>query len=526
MNMINWQPLVEQAKGGNLDAFEQLVRHFQDMAVAYAYSVLGDFDLAEDAAQEAFIRVYRHLPSMEKPAAFPAWFRKVVRSCCYRMTRGKQVSTVPLYDVQSYAASHPDPSAIAQRRELQDKVLQAILALPDEQREVTTLFYINGYSMSEVGEFLDMPVPKVKNRLYSARNQLRERMSEMVERTLKQHAAKEGFSEEVRRKIPYQEIIYDDSRVPKRLTNWQRELVLSTCPSGSEILDEEWISSLYGHPRHVRVRMQGGAVSVVDLLVSRFKLWVETEARILPVLSDLGVPVQTMLTEPMIDPEFPEAGPMAIATHISGDFPPFINPTADEIDVSCRLIMEGALRLQSLTDKIRKHPVAEYLPERTLLSELEIVIGKGGPWMKEKVFTDAIDRVRPVLKKIKTPLVFSNGLNHMFCFLHNGFQNGHQLSGFLQFGFACFEDPHVQFTRYKYWGGDKFGWGIFNEGGLVERWLYRHNVSRVEFAPRLVVRCLWLLQREVSAEPTPHDGMRDYVLKVLNDALKDLPKSA
>jgi len=59
-------------------AFGQIVRRFQDMAFACAYAVLGDFYLAEDAAQESFITAWRSLDQLRKPEAFPGWFKRIV----------------------------------------------------------------------------------------------------------------------------------------------------------------------------------------------------------------------------------------------------------------------------------------------------------------------------------------------------------------------------------------------------------------------------------------------------------------
>jgi RNA polymerase sigma factor (sigma-70 family) len=88
--------LLRQAQNGDVDAYGQLVRRFQDMAVAYAYSVLGDFHLAEDAAQEAFIEAYHNLPKVYGPRAFPAWLRQIVFRQCYRQRRGKWGTSIIL----------------------------------------------------------------------------------------------------------------------------------------------------------------------------------------------------------------------------------------------------------------------------------------------------------------------------------------------------------------------------------------------------------------------------------------------
>ncbi len=65
--------LVTRAQAENDRAYGELVRRFQDMAYGYAYAILNDFQLAEDAAQEAFIEAYRCLPGSEHPQAFPGW---------------------------------------------------------------------------------------------------------------------------------------------------------------------------------------------------------------------------------------------------------------------------------------------------------------------------------------------------------------------------------------------------------------------------------------------------------------------
>ena len=186
-----------RAQAGDLAAFGEIVRRFQDMAVGYAYSVLGDFDLAEDAAQEAFVRAYQDLPALRDLQAFPPWFRKIVLYQCTRWTRRKGLATVPLESAGEIAAKEPDPAQAAERREIRDRVLEAIRALPEHERAAVTLYYINGYSQAEVGEFLDVPVSTVKNRLYSARGRLRERMTDMVEKELKESRPGKAFTKRV-----------------------------------------------------------------------------------------------------------------------------------------------------------------------------------------------------------------------------------------------------------------------------------------------------------------------------------------
>jgi len=82
-----------------------------------------------------------------------------------------------------------------EQSELRQRVLEAIYSLPEHERSAVSLFYINGYSQAEVGEFLDVPAKTVKSRLHSARRKLRERMMDMVEDTLKKSAPDDDFAQ-------------------------------------------------------------------------------------------------------------------------------------------------------------------------------------------------------------------------------------------------------------------------------------------------------------------------------------------
>ena len=196
--MQDWQYFIGKARQGDLGAFDALVQQFRDMAVAYAYSILGDFQLAEDAAQEAFVRAYQDLETLQAPRAFPSWLRKIVFKYCDRITRKKQVKTLPIETVTEHPDSRETPPEALKNHETHDTVLQNVKGLPENERTVTTLFYMNGYSMSEVGEFLEVPISTVKSRLHSARKKLRERMVPMVKETLQHHAPGKKFNQRVR----------------------------------------------------------------------------------------------------------------------------------------------------------------------------------------------------------------------------------------------------------------------------------------------------------------------------------------
>jgi len=156
------------------EAFAELVIRFQDMAFACAYAVLGDAYLAEDVAQDAFVVAWQKLDQLRQPSAFPGWFKRIVLSQCNRRTRGKRLQIVPLEVGVKSPTTDPGPHIIAEKHELLNKVLRAIKALPDNERFVTTLFYVNGYTQADIGQFLEVPVSTVNKRLHSARQRLKE----------------------------------------------------------------------------------------------------------------------------------------------------------------------------------------------------------------------------------------------------------------------------------------------------------------------------------------------------------------
>jgi RNA polymerase sigma factor (sigma-70 family) len=169
--------IVARAREGDADAFGVLVRRFQDMAVGYGYSILHDFQLAEDAAQEAFFEASRTLPKLREPAAFAGWFRRIVFKQCDRITRRRAIATVPLDAVPASGFPGRTHEEEAERK---GEVLEAVRQLPEHERSAMALFYIGGYSMEEVATFLEVPVSTIKGRLHSARERLRTMLLDSV----------------------------------------------------------------------------------------------------------------------------------------------------------------------------------------------------------------------------------------------------------------------------------------------------------------------------------------------------------
>jgi RNA polymerase sigma factor (sigma-70 family) len=178
--------LVRKAREGDVKAYARIFRQFQDMAVGYAFSLLGNFHEAEDAAQDAFVAAFQRLPQLRDPRAFPGWFRRVVFTYADRLRR-RQHSTTSLKEHQLSDRDAEEPSVLAERREVRDRILAAVHALPEAEREATALFYINGYSSAQIGEFLEVPASTVRSRLQLARQRLKQEVVSMVKDKMEPH---------------------------------------------------------------------------------------------------------------------------------------------------------------------------------------------------------------------------------------------------------------------------------------------------------------------------------------------------
>jgi RNA polymerase sigma factor (sigma-70 family) len=155
-----------------LPAFDELVGCYYSLAYNRARALLGDADLAHDAVQEAFTVAFQNIESLRRPAAFPAWLLRLVSTQCGRMRRRKSPHFSPPADLERCPDAAPDPEHLAIEADLRTKIAARIAALPTHERDVTRLYYLEGYSQDEVAAAVGIPTQTVKSRLYSSRQRL------------------------------------------------------------------------------------------------------------------------------------------------------------------------------------------------------------------------------------------------------------------------------------------------------------------------------------------------------------------
>jgi len=149
--------IVAAAQRGDIDAFTELVRRYEDLAFAAAYARLRDTHLAQDVAQEAFLQAHRDLPLLREPAAFPHWLRRIVAKYVDRIVRGRKLSTVPLDEAFSAKDEHSEPSRLAEAHELSDLIKTEVARLPERERIVIALYYTADRLLADVAAFLGVP---------------------------------------------------------------------------------------------------------------------------------------------------------------------------------------------------------------------------------------------------------------------------------------------------------------------------------------------------------------------------------
>ena len=178
------QALIQDALEGDLDAFNSLVLHYQDMAYNVAYRVMGEHDAAGDAAQEAFISAYQKLHQY-RGGSFKAWLLRIVTNACYDELRRRQRQPVtPLkpelddgetlenpFWIEDESAT---PEEQSEESELQEAIQNCINELDDKFRMVLVLVDVEGLDYETAAEAVDTPLGTVKSRLARARDRVQE----------------------------------------------------------------------------------------------------------------------------------------------------------------------------------------------------------------------------------------------------------------------------------------------------------------------------------------------------------------
>ncbi len=175
--------LVRRAQRQDSQAFSELIRRYERLALSIGYAVLDDANLASDVAQESFLKAWQKLPELREPERFPAWLGQLVRNVALderrRLRRAATETTGSQSMSEPRASTTADQSAM--RSELTGQIDEALSYLDETSRCCVMLRYYEDMSSREIGDVLGLTPQAVDMRLSRARSQLRDQLSPLAD---------------------------------------------------------------------------------------------------------------------------------------------------------------------------------------------------------------------------------------------------------------------------------------------------------------------------------------------------------
>jgi RNA polymerase sigma-70 factor (ECF subfamily) len=179
--------LIERCKRGDLAAFNDLVRKYEKQVYNFAYRLTGNYDDANDVAQDAFLRVFNAIGSFRGDSSFSTWLFRITTNVF--LDERKKAKAHPQSSLDEYMElgessvarqiedPSPTPEAVLEESERALILQKAVSDLPEYQRAMVTLYHGQQKSYEEIAEIMDLPIGTVKSRLNRARLALKEKLS-------------------------------------------------------------------------------------------------------------------------------------------------------------------------------------------------------------------------------------------------------------------------------------------------------------------------------------------------------------
>ncbi len=493
--------LVRRAQAGDRLAGGRLTECHRRSILALAYRTLENADDAQDVAQEALVYALQRLPDLREAGKFAGWLRHITLSLCadYRRRRGTRRLGEPI-TVLSEAGEEINYVEMF-------TVRQAVADLSDAHRTTLLLHYVGGWSREEVAAILEIPINTVRSRLMAAKRNLRAELP--------------GFLPEP--VIPKGKPMPTDTF---GLSETQLSLINTAFP-GARLLSvqadlEPWMP--FG-PR-VHLALKDGSEKTVD-----FRGDITPErAALLPVLERLGVPGPRIIHGPVPRP----SSRRNVENWNGADYDTLceaprgdnlllwaLGGTPHRIRLATERAFEAIDKLQSITGALQADPVGAKLERRTLADEVAILMEdarwNADPWLAEEGraraqwladpwFAAALAKVQAAIADIHDPLVYTS-----YGFF---FPLSYRITPTVVFeepfgapGDPAYEkNPLVEFVGpFGHYGDPLLGLAMvwvydcypFVHTGFVEQFLWRRGVTKREFGPRLALKALQMIARDL-----------------------------
>ena len=194
--------LVHRAQKGDYRAFDLLILKYQARVITLANKFVNDKQIAEDIAQESFIKVYKSIGSFRGESAFFTWlYRVAVNTAKNYLSSKKRKKEMLVSDITDSDTTDPlsaltteSPEDILAANNLREIILKSFGDLPEEIRTALSLREFEGLSYQEIGKILDCPVGTVRSRIFRGREQIQEAIDHLLPSSI--HAGNERRKKE------------------------------------------------------------------------------------------------------------------------------------------------------------------------------------------------------------------------------------------------------------------------------------------------------------------------------------------
>jgi len=173
--------LVLQCQDGDAAAIKSLISRWQPKLTRLAWRLTSDRESAHDIVQDAWMSIVRGLHRLDDPARFRAWAYRIVKNKCADWVRRRVVRRDAAAEARDTVVEAVHDEACDSATAERDALRQALIAMPEEQRAILSLHYLDGMRLSEIAIVFGVPLGTVKSRLHHARNKLKD-ILERIER--------------------------------------------------------------------------------------------------------------------------------------------------------------------------------------------------------------------------------------------------------------------------------------------------------------------------------------------------------
>src|SRR3954467_8419854 len=188
------EQLVLKCIAGDRKSFDELIKKYQRQAVAVSYRLLGNSQDGLEVTQDAFLKAYSSIKTLQKPGAFGGWLMRIVSNLSLNYRRSRKLrSQLPLDDClgpsesaateaggSEWMARDDDPLHHLESRELGVKLKEALAQLPEKQRLAIIMFTIEQMPQKQVAESLECSVEAVKWHVFQGRKKLKEMLKDLI----------------------------------------------------------------------------------------------------------------------------------------------------------------------------------------------------------------------------------------------------------------------------------------------------------------------------------------------------------